>query len=208
MTDLQRKQLEQHIRDAKDPKAVREFIETFNDPVKAIEAIEEHRYPPWNTPGIAAHQYTHTYPDDFYTIGTIAPHDIWKQIDIAEVKDNIPDTNPVWDYPLPDEFHRGMGYHYYEWFLIIIEVEQEHGHQAKKKNYEMTVSPSEELCTINAGFQLKDREKLDRDLFVPGERVGFVKEPTSQGYDLWLIHNPSQASLNEIEEVHQWWLNA
>ena len=136
--------------------------------------------------------YFGRFPIDTDCIGTICNPSLWEKVKMPENMPH-PTINPVWDFEMPESC-QGMGWHYHEWLFMLIKVESNQGWPAGKNEYTVIYSPIEELYTL---------ETDNKGIFVEGEKVGFVKYPQSRDYDLWMLLNPNQESLDEIEIYYQ-----
>ena len=170
--------------------------------------------------------YTGEYPKDFFQIGRIASAYTWQElVETGAYKalgptlhKNYPYKNPVWEHQLEDEktlmpkptsdywfkdstliIDDGKIYRVeYEIFtLILIETTENpvqiigdrNENVSLEASYELIHYPSEEICL------LPDTTEQD---FKYGDKIGVVKYPVSNGYDFWLVHNPSQETIDQI----------
>lgn len=147
---------------------------------------------------IFTHAYFGRFPVDVNCIGTICDASLWP---IAKMPEDMPHPhiNPVWDFEMPESC-QGMGYHYWNWLFMLVKVELNHGYPASNDEYSVIYSAIDELYVLDTiNLPHTEDEKVNKEIFVPGTRVGLVQYPTSSGHDAWIMSNPDQESLDQIE---------
>ena len=151
--------------------------------------------------------YTSKYPDDFDCIGTITDPKEWARMTMPGDATH-PIINPVWDFNMPED-QRPISCNDDEYLFMLIKMESENGWKSKANQYSVIFSPIDELFTLGkASEQIPELDEgfdNDIELFIPGERVGFVKYPTSRNYDLWMFLSPSQTSIDLMEKCYEIW---
>lgn len=149
--------------------------------------------------------YLGRYPVDLDCIGVICDPTEWHKVKMPEDMPH-PTINPVWDFNMPESC-RHMGASSDDYLFMLIKVESNNGWPAKDNEYSVIYSPNDELLTLGKvqashyGWGGEEEEEL----FVPGKRVGFAKYPTPHGYDLWMLPDPCQEFMDEIEEWYDRW---
>ena len=148
--------------------------------------------------GIFASPYFGKFPVDVQCTGTICAPELWTKVQMPENMPH-PTTNPVWDFKMPESC-QGIGAHHPEWLFTLIKVELNHGYPAEENEYAIIYNPIDELYTLETAHNW-DKE-INQKIFTVGKKVGFVQYPTSKDYDLWMLLEPNQESLDHIEEYY------
>ena len=137
--------------------------------------------------------YTGKFPDDIDIMGTIADPKRWLEEQSREWYETlfpdepeVPTDNPIWTDHL----------------TMLLEVTHNNGWPYKEPKLHIIHTPIDEIYTLEA---IEPGEDIDKDLYTPGATIGFLKYPTSSGYDLWLFYNPSQEHIDVMEENYDFW---
>lgn len=148
-------------------------------------------------------RYTDTYPDSFRSIGRIAPHDVWEKEETRETFEAFMDSNiPPEDYPTQnpmwDSIQRSEWYGAEHYIFLILELEMSYG--SEDTRLEFLALNTNHLAIIEGG--ISQHENDYKDLYLPGERIGYLQFPMSHGHDSWLCLNPSQDSIEEMHNLY------